>query len=59
MGKTVPIEDRAVYRVAAYLTKKDHAALEKLAVKKKSSVSSLLVEIINQAVQTRTPVGKE
>lgn len=54
MGKIVPIEDRAVYRVAAYLTKKDHAALEKLAAKKKASVSSLLVEIINQAVQTRT-----
>lgn len=54
MGKIVPIEDRAVYRVAAYLNKKDHAALEKMAAKKKASVSSLLVEIINQAVQTRT-----
>lgn len=54
MGKIVPIEDRAVYRVQAYLTKKEHMALEKLAVKKKASVSSLLVEVINQAVQTRT-----
>lgn len=54
MGKIVSIEDRAVYRVAAYLTKKDHAALEKLAAKKKASVSSLLVEIINHAISTRT-----
>lgn len=59
MGKIVPIEDRAVFRVSAYLTKKDHAVLEKMAAKKKASISSLLVEIINQAVQPRTPVGKD
>jgi hypothetical protein len=57
MGKIVPIEDRAVYRVAAYLTKKDHTALEKLAVKKKASVSSLVALIIKESIsnQTRTP----
>lgn len=56
MGKKVPIEDRAVHRVAAYLPQKEHAALEKIAVKKKVSVSSLLVEIIKEALinQTRT-----
>ena len=56
MGKRVPIEDRAVHRVAAYLTKKDHAALEKLAVKKKASVSSLVALIIKESIynQTRT-----
>lgn len=58
MRKKVPIEDRAVHRVAAYLTQKDHTALEKLAAKKKISISSLLVGIINQAIQTRTS-GKE
>lgn len=56
MGKIVPIEERAVHRVASYLNMKDHAALEKLAAKKKVSVSSLLVEIIKEALtnQTRT-----
>ena len=56
MGKTVPIEDRAVYRVAAYLTKKDHAALEKIAVKNKASISSLVALIIKESIsnQTRT-----
>lgn len=56
MGKKVPIEDRAVHRVASYLNMKDHTALERLAAKKKISVSSLLVEIIKEALtnQTRT-----
>lgn len=52
MGKTVPIEDRAVYRVAAYLTKKKHSELEKIALKKKSSISQYVAAIINEHLET-------
>ncbi len=56
MGKIVPIEDRAVYRVAAYLTKKDHAALEKLAKRSGLSISAFVGSVIREylAKQTRT-----
>lgn len=54
MGKIVPIEDRAVYRVQAYLTKKEHMALEKFAAKNKSGISALVAGIIKEALSTRT-----
>lgn len=42
MGKKVAIEDRAVHKVQAYLTKKEYSDLEKFCLKKKGqSVLSL------------------
>lgn len=50
MGKKVAIEDRAVYRVQTYLTKKEHVTLEKLATKKKVSLSAFVAVIIQEAL---------
>lgn len=56
MGKTVPIEDRAVYRIQAYLTKKEYSDLEKFCAKKKRPISSIVAELIVDSLdkQSRT-----
>jgi hypothetical protein len=40
MGKRVPIEDRAVYCVQGYLTKKERDDFDKYCAKKKKGVSA-------------------
>lgn len=50
MGKPVAIEDRAVYKVQAYLTKKDYNALEKYCDKKKESISAIVASIIKECL---------
>lgn len=52
MGKPVAIENRAVYRVQTYLTKKEYNDLEKLSAKKKISISSLVASVIKERLAT-------
>lgn len=54
MGKKVAIEDRAVYRVQAYLTKKEYDVLEKLSAKQKKSISSIVAVIIKEFLENQT-----
>lgn len=50
MGKKVPIEDRAVHKVQAYLTKKEYVVLEDFCAKKKRTISSIAAEFIVAAL---------
>ena len=55
MGKEVPIEDRAVYCVQAYLTKKEYGELEKFRAKKKlRSLSAATAFAIRELLNNRT-----
>lgn len=55
MGKAVPIEDRAVYCVQGYLTKKEHNDLEKFRVKKKMrSLSAVIAFSVRELLKNQT-----
>lgn len=56
MGKIVPIEDRAVYRVQGYLTKKENTEFEKFCAKKKKGVSSMVVVAIKELLENQKPI---
>lgn len=51
MGKKIGIDDRAVHKVQAYLTKKEYSDLEKFCLKKKRPISSIVAEIIVTSLQ--------
>lgn len=54
MGKRVAIEDRAVYRVQGYLTKKQNIDFEKFCAKKKKKVSKMVVRAVRELMYNQT-----